>query len=86
LQTLCKISFKAEGLLEYSCPLEAAEHIRGWEIYALLNVVKSGRLSGGPPVKTVRIVFLDGWAAKQERPLLDIGCRVYHYDAQGELV
>jgi len=44
-------------------------------------------LSGGPPVKTVRIVFLDGWAAKQEkRPLLDIGCRVYPYDTQGELV
>lgn len=78
---------KAEGLLEYSCALEAGEHIRGWEIYALLNVIKRGQLSDGPPVKTVRIVFLDAWAAKQEkRPLLDIGCRVYHYDAQGELV
>jgi hypothetical protein len=75
-----------EALLEYSCALNEGEHIRGWEIYTLLNIIEQGHLEDGSIVKTIRIVFMEQWAAEQEkRPLLDIGCRVYHYDADGEL-
>lgn len=75
-----------EQLQEYSCALNPGEHIRGWEIYALLNIVKGGKLSDGSPVKTVRIVFMQQWMAMQEkRPLLDVGCRVYHYADDGAL-
>lgn len=77
---------EAEQLLEYSCALERGQHIQGWEIYALLAIVKQGKSTEGWPVKTVRIVFLEKWMAEQEkRPLLDIGCRVWHYQDDGEL-
>ena len=75
-----------EKLMEYSCALNPGEHIHGWEIYGLFDIVTEKKTRDGSPVKTVRIVFLDEWAARQEkRPLLDIGCRVYHYDDEGEL-
>jgi len=77
---------KGEKLIEYSCALNPGEHIQGWEIYALLDIVEQQQAPDGSPVETVRIVFLDESAARQEkRPLLDIGCRVYHYDEAGEL-
>lgn len=77
---------EAEQLLEYSCALERGQHIQGWEIYALLAIVKQGKSTEGWPVKTVRIVFLEKWMAEQEkRPLLDIGCHVWHYQDDGEL-
>ena len=75
-----------EQLLEYSCVLERDEHLRGWEIFALANIVKQGAASDGRVVKTVRIVFLDEWAARQERrPLLDVGCRVFFTAEDGSL-
>lgn len=34
----------------------------------------------------VRVVFMKEWMAQSEkRPLLDIGCRLFYYDAAGEL-
>ncbi|WP_419694230.1 hypothetical protein ACN2CC_26490 [Mesorhizobium muleiense] len=75
-----------EQLLEYSCVLEKGEHVQGWEVYALLAIIQQGRSAEGWPVKTVRIVFLEQWMAEEEkRPLLDIGCHVWHYDGDGEL-
>ena len=77
---------KDERLIEYSCALNEGEHIHGWEVYALLDIVEQRKTRDGSPVDTVRIVFLDEWAARQEkRPLLDVGCRVFHYDDDGEL-
>lgn len=76
----------AERTVEYSSTLARGSSIPGWEIYELWNLVQEGKLSDGRPVDTVRVVFLEEWAARQEkRPLLDIGCRVSHYDAAGEL-
>jgi hypothetical protein len=78
---------KDEKLIEYSCALNSGEHIQGWEVFALLDIIESKQTPDGSPVETVRIVFLDEWAAREEkRPLLDIGCRVFHYDDQGALI
>lgn len=77
---------QAERLAEYSCVLEKGMHIQGWEIFALRDMVAKKAMPEGHPVDTVRVVFMDDWAARAEkRPLLDIGCRVFHYDADGEL-
>lgn len=73
-------------LIEYSCALGAGDHIQGWEIYDLLGIATAKKTDDGAPVDMIRIVFLDEWAARQEkRPLLDIGCSVFHYDADGAL-
>jgi hypothetical protein len=75
-----------EEAVEYSCTLAKGDQIPGWEIYELWDLLQEGKLKDGRPIKTVRVVFLEEWAAKQEkRPLLDIGCRVFHYDDDGEL-
>ena len=72
--------------VEYSCVLDEGQHVQGWEIYALRNIVETGATSGGDPVSIVRVVFLDDWAARQEkRPLLDVGCEVHCYAESGEL-
>ncbi|MDJ0654904.1 MAG: hypothetical protein QNJ40_12155 [Xanthomonadales bacterium] len=72
--------------VEFACALNPGEHIHGWEIFALLNVIEKGELSDGSAVKTVQVVFDESWSAEQEkRPLLDIGCRVYFYGDTGEL-
>lgn len=69
-------------LAEYSCALAEGEHIRGWEVYALRAIVEARALPSGHPVDTVRVVFLDEPTARAEkRPLLDIGCRVFHCGA-----
>lgn len=76
---------QAERLVEYSCAMSRGDRIPGWQIYELWNLVQEGALSDGRLVETVRVVFFDQWAALQERrPLLDIGCRVFH-EAAGEL-
>lgn len=76
----------SEATVEYSCVLGRGQHISGWEIYGLWDLVQEGRTREGHEVKGVRVVFLDAWAAQQEkRPLLDVGCRVYHYGEDGEL-
>jgi len=76
-----------EKLIEYSCAISDGQHIQGWEVYALRHVVNTGRTPDGKaPVETVRIVFLEEWMAQGEkRPLLDIGCELFYYDADGEL-
>ena len=74
-----------EQLVEYSCAMSRGERIPGWQIYELWDLVQEGALSDGRPVKSVRVVFFEQSAALQEkRPLLDIGCRVFHEEA-GEL-
>lgn len=77
----------SEKQIEYSCVLGESQHIQGWEIYALRQIVKTRKTPDGKAaVKTVRIVFMEEWMAQSEkRPLLDIGCRLFHYDAAGEL-
>ncbi len=76
----------AEQLLEYSCVVQEGEHLPGWEIYSLANIVEQGRTSDGRGVKTVRVVFLDEESARREkRPLLDVGCKVFFTAADGSL-
>lgn len=75
-----------EKLAEYSCAAGEGEHIPGWEIYAMREIVAAKALPDGHAVTTVRVVFVEEAAARVEkRPLLDVGCRVFHYDANGKL-
>lgn len=75
-----------EKVAEYSCVLDEGEHIRGWEIYALRDIIENKSLPDGHAVSVVRVVFLEGDDARAEkRPLLDIGARVYFTDNAGEL-
>lgn len=75
-----------DQVVEFACALNRGEHIHGWEIFALYNIVETGKLADGSVVKVVRVVFDESWAAEQEkRPLLDIGCKVFHYRDDGEL-
>lgn len=85
-KTLHFVGYAPAGrLAEYSCALTRGRHVLGWEVYALLNIVEGKAMPDGSPVETVRIVFLDEGAARQEkRPLLEVGCRVFHFDAKGE--
>jgi hypothetical protein len=73
-----------ENAVVYSCFLGPAEHIPGWEIYELWDLIQEGALDDGRPVSEVRVVFLDRETAERERrPLLDIGARVFFYDEAG---
>lgn len=76
-----------EKLIEYSCVIGEGQHIQGWEVFALRSIVATGRTPDGKAaVETVRIVFLEKWMARSEkRPLLDVGCKVFFYAADGEL-
>ncbi len=72
---------REKKLLEFSCALNKGEHIQGWEIFALLGIIKQGKSAEGWAVKSVRIEFLERRMAEQEkRPLLDIGCHVWFHD------
>ena len=77
----------ADELIEYSCVLSEGQHIQGWEVFALRDIVKTKRTPDGKaPVEVVRVVFLEEWMARSEkRPLLDVGCKVFYYAADGEL-
>jgi len=76
-----------ENLIEFSCALEPGQHINGWEIFDIQDLLESGALPDGRQVDVVRVVFLECATARQEkRPLLDIGARVYCYDDAGELI
>lgn len=71
-------------LVEYSCYVENDEHIQGWEIYQLKEIVDQRRLSDGREVETVRVVFFSqAMAEREKRPLLDFGVKVYYMDAAG---
>ncbi|MDC3378703.1 hypothetical protein OAX78_00285 [Planctomycetota bacterium] len=53
------------------------EHVRGWEVFMLREIVEAGALPSGEPVKTVRVSFLEQELAEREkRPLQDVGVEV----------
>ena len=76
-----------EKQIEYSCVIGEGQHIQGWEVYALRQIVTTGQTPDGKaPVETVRVVFLEEWMAQSEkRPLLDVGCKPFYYAADGAL-
>lgn len=72
-------------LVEYSCYLEDDQHIQGWEIYQLKEIVDRRQLSDGSEVETVRVVFYNqAMAEREKRPLLDVGVKVYYMSTAGE--
>jgi hypothetical protein len=85
---LIQVGVNAEGLVEFSCSVEPDEHIRGYEIYYLRELVVRKQSRDGTPITSVRVVFYDQAMAKREkRPLLDVGVRVYYqHPDTGDLV
>ena len=77
---------ESEKTVEYSCAMLSGQQIPAWEFMKLFVMVKDRELEDGSPIEVVRVVFLEQWAAEQEkRPLLDIGCKVFYYTDQGTL-
>jgi hypothetical protein len=78
----------AQGLVEFSCSVEPDEHIRGYEIYYLRELVRRKQSRDGTPITSVRVVFYEQEMAEREkRPLLDVGVHVYYqHPDTGDLV
>jgi hypothetical protein len=76
-----------EKTVEFSCVLESTDqHIRGWEVYMIFQLIQEKKTADGDPIETVRVVFFESWMAEQEkRPLLDIGARVFFHSPHGNL-
>jgi len=76
-----------EKLVEYSGYYEAGEHVPGWQIYALDEMVWEKKLPNGDDVERVRVVFYDqSMAEREKRPLLDIGVKVYYLGESEALI
>jgi hypothetical protein len=76
---------KTEQLVEYTCYVEPDEHIQGWEIYKIRDLIKAGSLEDGRKVDGVRIVFPNcEMAEREKRPLLDVGAKVFYLNTSGE--
>ena len=62
----------------------AGGHVRGWEIFWLRAALAAGALPDGRPLRSVKVMFLDEVAAREEaRPLLEIGAKVRYFDRSG---
>ncbi len=71
--------------LSYARP--AGDHIRGWEIQHLAEIVEEKALPDGRPVDRARVVFLERAAADiEKRALLEYGIAVFYMDAAGAAV
>jgi hypothetical protein len=74
-------------LMEYSSYLDPDQHVCGWEIFALRDLIEDRALPDGRPVETVRVVFYtEEMAQREKRPLLDIGVHVHYESSAGELI
>jgi hypothetical protein len=74
-----------EQIIEYTCYVEADEHIQGWEIYNLRELLREGTLEDGRPINSIRIVFPnEEMAQREKRPLLSIGVKVIYLNYLSE--
>lgn len=78
--------FADEKRKVYSASVSVQNHINGWEIFALREALQKGRTLDGEEVRYIDVIFVDrDMAACERRPLLDIGCRVFFFNDDGEL-
>jgi hypothetical protein len=84
--TVVSVGYDAdERTAQYSCVLEPGDHIHGWEILALRDLVIGKKMPDGAPVARVEVVFPDEETARLEaRPLRDVGVEVAYYGDDGE--
>jgi hypothetical protein len=72
-------------IIEYTCCVEPDEHIQGWEIYKLRELVKEGTLEDGRPINSIQVVFPnEEMAQREKRPLLNIGVKVIYLNYMSE--
>lgn len=85
--TLSGITYiAAEKRLEMTCYLEPEQHVKGSEIFDLWALVEAGELTDGRKLDAVRVIFFNReMAAREKRPLLDVGAEVFYYDPNMEL-
>jgi hypothetical protein len=70
----------------YSTAVGPGEHIQGYEIDALNQLLIAQRLADGRPVLSARVIFSERAAAlREKRPLLDVGAKVAYLDDSGAL-
>lgn len=70
---------ESSGVAEYTCYLEPEEHIAGWEIDRLHQMLREGRFSDGRPLRELRVSFPErAQAEREKRPLLDGGVKVLY--------
>ncbi len=76
-----------EKTYEFSCLLNEDEHIPGWEIFIIEDLVAEGKLADGRIVEIVRVVFWEEeMAHREKRPLLDVGAKVYYQGEEGDII
>lgn len=81
------VGVSSDGSVEYSCSLEPGEHICGYEIYYVRELLQKRQFRDGKPVREVRVVFYErSMAEREKRPLLDNGARVFYDTADGDPV
>jgi hypothetical protein len=85
--TLRSAYVDAEQAAIYTAVLPRDGHVQGWEVDAILEILRRRALPDGRPVAEARVIFSDRATAERERrPLLDIGARVLTLDASNALV
>jgi hypothetical protein len=76
-----------EHWIEFTAYTPDDLHILPREIYSFSKWLREGKLPEGEPLKEIRITFINrDMAMKERRPLLDVGCRVFYYDNQENLL
>jgi hypothetical protein len=76
-----------EGRLVLTGALRADEHIRGFEIFDIRQVLSAGKMGDGRPLREVHVIFSERSAAEREkRPLLDNDAQIFYLGESGELV
>ena len=71
--------------LEYACYVEPYEHIQGWEIFKIWNLLQDGCTRDGTEIETIRVVFMfKEMAEREKRPLLEAGAKVIYMDSQSQ--
>jgi hypothetical protein len=83
--TIEQINYDPEReTLTYASRLEPGQHVRGWEILALRDLLYAHRLPDGARLERIEVIFPDEDTARREiGPLRDIGVAV-GYDATSE--
>jgi hypothetical protein len=75
------VGVDASGRAEFSCTLAEGEHLAGFDVYYLQEIVLTKQLRDGTPATAVHVVFEDrSMAESEKRPLLDLGVRVFYMD------
>lgn len=79
--------FAAEQWVEFTAFPPENGHVLPRDIYDFRKWLRQKKMDDGQPLKEIRVTFHQlAVAEREKRPLLDVGCRVFGYDNNGNLV